>query len=375
MQKWNLEGAANEGFLGDNDLDIIGSGNLNDGLGSVFLYAEQSFETGIEDLHVDITKIMSATMANIDNGDLIPDLGFRIAYSGSFETNQKSYFVKRFASRHVSNPRIRPRIEVRYNDSMIDHTSNMFFDMSGSLFLRNFERGTPSNIRYPDDSDVLRTLTGNECMTLRLSSGGFEKTYKVSQAVKNGISQIGIYTGSILVSSRDTNLRSHILASGSIDFDAFWGISDGSYGIHTGSITIKRHDQVSTSADHKRLNLSVVDNKGVYQLGEKINLRVFVEDSSFKVERSFKLPRIKKSLIFDNMHYRIVDAFSRDVIYNFDTTYNSTKLSSDSDNMLCTIHTNGLSKGRSYEIEFRIIQGNSHINFFKEGNIFRLEDV
>ena len=37
------------------DIDIIGSGNLDDGLGVSFLYSEQLFNDGTEDLDVDVT--------------------------------------------------------------------------------------------------------------------------------------------------------------------------------------------------------------------------------------------------------------------------------------------------------------------------------
>lgn len=85
---WHLTGANKQGLLGASDLDIISSGNLNDGDGVGFLYSEQTFLDGTEDLSVDVTKVVSATLAN-----QIPDFGFRISFSGTQETDTKSRFV------------------------------------------------------------------------------------------------------------------------------------------------------------------------------------------------------------------------------------------------------------------------------------------
>ena len=102
---WNITGANRQGLLGSDNLDIISSGNLNDGSGVVNLWGEQTFATGEEDLSLDITTVVSATLKN-----LIPDCGFRISYSGSQETDAKTRFVKRFASRNTLNTAIRPKI-------------------------------------------------------------------------------------------------------------------------------------------------------------------------------------------------------------------------------------------------------------------------
>ena len=93
---WHASGANHTGLLGSDDIDIISSGNLSDGSGVVDLFKTQNFKVGTEDLVVDVTKIVSATLAGN-----IPDQGFRISFSGSEETDTKSRFVKRFASRHV----------------------------------------------------------------------------------------------------------------------------------------------------------------------------------------------------------------------------------------------------------------------------------
>ena len=89
---WNNAGAMKSGSLGDSNIDIIVSGNLNDGKGLQPLCVEQRFITGEEDLYVDVTKAVSGVLAN-----QIGDHGFLIAYSGSFEKMKSHTFSRGLA--------------------------------------------------------------------------------------------------------------------------------------------------------------------------------------------------------------------------------------------------------------------------------------
>ncbi|MAE82828.1 MAG: hypothetical protein CMB80_08850, partial [Flammeovirgaceae bacterium] len=122
-------------------IDVIVSGNLNDSEGTRGLGITQQFAVGNENLDMDVTTIVSATLAGI-----LPDHGFRLSFTGSEEHDTKTRFVKRFASRHVRNAAIQPRLDVFWDDSIIDNHRNFYFDLSGSLFLRNFHRGVPADI-------------------------------------------------------------------------------------------------------------------------------------------------------------------------------------------------------------------------------------
>ena len=84
-----------QGYLGSPDIDIISSGTLSgsdSNTQGINLWTSQVFSTGEEDLYVDVTSVVSATMAG-----LIPDHGFRISFSGSQETDKATRFVKRFS--------------------------------------------------------------------------------------------------------------------------------------------------------------------------------------------------------------------------------------------------------------------------------------
>ncbi len=140
---WDLPGAKASGSLGDSNIDVIVSGTLSgpEGALNYSLSPAQYFEKGEEDLLIDVTTIVSGTVSG-----QIPDRGFLIAFSGSYEENNKTYFVKRFASRNSSNTAIRPKLIIKYDDSIQDNHEDFIFDNTGSLYLNNFHFGAPSNI-------------------------------------------------------------------------------------------------------------------------------------------------------------------------------------------------------------------------------------
>jgi hypothetical protein len=119
---WSADGANESGSLGSTNIDIITTGDLLDGLGVRSLIKTQTFSSGEEDLNIDVTDIVSATLAGN-----IPNHGFRISFSSAVEQLESTLFVKRFASRHVSNQRLAPKLLVRYDDSYRDNHNNFYY--------------------------------------------------------------------------------------------------------------------------------------------------------------------------------------------------------------------------------------------------------
>ena len=69
--------------------------------------ATQEFETGQEDLSVDVTLAVKAMLA--ESGG-IANHGFRISFISDEETDEKTRFVKRFVSRHSNDKNKTPRL-------------------------------------------------------------------------------------------------------------------------------------------------------------------------------------------------------------------------------------------------------------------------
>ena len=349
------------------NIDVIVSGNLSDGNGSVGLGTTQTFVNGSENLSIDVTKIVSATVAGI-----LPNHGFRLSFTGSEETDKKTRFVKRFASRHVRNQSLIPRLVVSYDSTILDNHQNFEFNVSGTLFLNNFHRGKPADIL---SGASLTPVTGTNCMHLKLVTGSYEKVISASQhqagtkqsyGDKGGESYsyvTGVYSASfaIAVSDISTVTGSETIAtmaaeSGSVSFTTFWSSTNptGSVGYHTGSLTIKVPSRTAFDRIGKEIDLIVVNVRSTYNSTERVQFRVFGREFTRK-ERAHRIPYRRKSLIFYEVYFRVVDVDSRDILIPFKKDNNSTRLSVDSNGMWFEMYMDTLPTGRNYTIEFLVI--------------------
>ena len=370
---WNEQGANKEGLLGASNIDIISSGTLGGGV--VDLWRSQTFTGGSENLLVNVTHIVSATLAGI-----IPDHGFRISYSGTLETNNRTLFVKRFASRHATDTRITPRILVRYDDAIRDNTNDFFFDLTGSVFLNNYHRGTPANIL---SGAALTPVAGTSSLKLRLVTGSFEKTVTGSQYRTGQNFMTGVYSASFAISSFDTTtidnhgtLHDYVRDSGSITFKKYWSSFDSSVGYLTGTLKVNAISRTSFNNTPRRLLVSITNAQPNYRSDQKVRFRIFVDDLSYS-PKAGKLPRITPSLILPNMFYRVIDANSNDIVIPFDTNAagqkSATMVSTDSDGMYFDVYMEDLSIGRLYRMEFMINDEGSSQVLEDTGVRFRID--
>lgn len=345
---WDSSGARASGSLGGSNLDIYTSGSLAgpDGTSDVCISPTQMFETGKEDLLIDVTTIVSGTCSG-----QIPDKGFLIGFSGSFESNDKSYFVKRFASRNVQVAGIRPKLIIRYDDCQTDRHSNFIFDVTSSLYLRNYHHGNLANVV---SGAAGSTLTGANCMILKLESGSFKKTYPVSQALNGRHRMTGVYSASFAVSSFETLLYEQANVTGSITFNEVWTNSNETVTFLSSSLTVnKANRSVANLQNQNNILVTVLNLNDEYRSGEEVNIRVFAENRDRPITFA-KKPYEKRSQIFSEMYYRVRDAVDGKVLIDFDKTLNSTKLSTDEAGMFFTFHTDSLPAGRTYSFDFLI---------------------
>jgi|TARA_R110000824_G_scaffold62352_2_gene165147 hypothetical protein len=346
--KWSKPGAMSSGSLGASNIDVYTSGSLSltTGPTNVSLSPVQTFETGREDLIIDVTRIVSGTVSG-----QIPDKGFLIALSGSYEKNEFSYFVKRFASRDVQVAALRPKLTISFDDSMTDRHSDFIFNVSSSLYLRNFQYGTLANIV---SNTAGATLSGKDCMVVKLESGSFKETYKVSQVLNGRHRQTGVYSASFAVSSFDSILSEQANLTGSITFNEVWTNTAETITFLSSSLTIKRANRsITNTQNQNNLLVTVLNVNDEYRAGEIVNVRVFAEDRDRPV--SFvRTPYEKKSQIFAEMYYRVRDVVDGKIIIAFDKSNNSTKLSTDSDGMFFDFYTDSLPRGRMYAFDFLI---------------------
>ena len=365
---WFVSGANKGGLINSDDIDYITSGNLSDGNGTVSFEKKQLFEEGTEDLAIDITTLVSATIAN-----QIPDKGFRLSFTGSEETDIKSRFVKRFASRHVSNQVLRPRIVVRFDDAIQDE--NFYFDTSGSLFLNSYNRSGRANLV---SGSSLSDIMGNNCFVLNLSKDLFNFYVTGSQHTQGTDGHIvsGVYSASFALSSveagkytKTRNIAQLLSEKGEVTFTTFWKSIDGTVAYHTGSVTIKSAQRNSAKfiSREPMIILSNVDR--AYHKKDTVRFRLFGRDLIGENNQSTKTPYRLKSIIYDEVYYQVADRVTEKVILEYDKINKSTLVSTDSDGMFFDFKMQALVPGRSYAFDFYIVdRGISYL--FKNRDAF-----
>ena len=361
---WYVTGANRGGELNSSDIDFITSGAVGSGLEDLGVF--KYFDKGTEDLEINVTKLVSASMVG-----LVPNHGFRIAYSGTEETDTKTRFVKRFGSRHAKNIFIRPQMHVSFDDTISDHHQSFVFDVSGSLFLNNYHRSSPANIL---SGTSLTPLVGESCLQVTLKTGSFSKTVNASMHTGSttGEGQVGIYSATFALPFSDqtvvdggSTVHNFAVKSGSLTFDEFWHSNDGTVGFYTGSLTINSPQRSASSFVARRPMIKVTNLQSAYSSTDKVKLRVFGVDTIAQQNKPSKVPSKIKSVIYDEVYYRVVDAEAGKVVIPFAKGNNGTRVSSESEGMFFEFHMNALYPQRVYYFEFLVVD---------RGTEFRLQD-
>ncbi len=357
---WFATGASKVGLLGSENIDIISSGNLGAGIENIFTF--QDFEDGKEDLYVDVTKIVSATIAG-----KITDHGVRLSFTTSEEQDQKTRFVKRFFSRHVSNFYHQPTIRVLFDDSIRDDHSSFYFNTTGTLFISNSVRGKNEFIRSGSNLSV---ISGQDCLLLKISTGSyFNKIVNASSHVMSTTKQPlqGLYSASFCIAFTDSSmvisgtqnktLYDIASASGSITFKTSWCSLDQTVVYHTGTLVIEKPKVSGFNSFNQDPNIRITNLRQSYTRNELIRFRLFGRNLDKSVYPPVKLPVAAKSEYFDAVHYRIKDSLTNEIIVPFDKAHNSTKASSDGNGLFFDFKMSSLAPGKNYYFEFLVRSG------------------
>jgi len=364
---WDSQGAFASGTLGDSDIDLIEDASI--GGTTTYLLKSQYFSIGNENLNLDITEIVSASMVGI-----IPNHGFLLGYSGSEEIDTKTRFVKRFASRHTKNPYIRPKLIIEYDDSLTDNNQNFEFNVTGSLFLENLSRGNKSNIL---SGSANSQVIGSNCILLKLHTGSYEKYFTGSQALSAGITKTGIYSASFAIDrflsasvTSTATLEDFVIASGSITFGQEWLSTDENISYFTGSLTIDAQNR-SAGLNQSKYRLSIVNLRSEYSYTDIPKLEVFATDLAAE-KASVRIPVRLSSVILQKVYYQIRDAYNGQILTPFVETNDITKLSNDGQIMYFTPSLTHLPIGRAYTIDFMTVIDGVKTKYYDHG-AFRIK--
>lgn len=369
---WFSSGCNASGRLGDSNLDIIEYGNLLNGQGQINLTKTQFFTKGNENLSVDVTNLVSASLAG-----LIQNNGFRISFSGTDESDTKTRFVKRFGSRHIKNELLKPRLEINFDDSVNDNSCNFYFNTTGTLFLTNIIRSRYQNLT---SGSSLTSITGQNCVILKLVKDNFSFYVTGSQhrAGTGRNYQTGIYSATFALNSNNNSVLKYgltldqlIARDKFVEFDVYWNSIDQNVCYHTGTLKINSNDNTTFSTfNSDDYQIYTLNLKSQYEQTEKVRIRLFARDLNDELKKYYKVPFKLKSKAYERCYYRIRDVDTNTLLFDFDTTYNSTKISTDTDGMFFDFQMNILPKERTYKFEFLLLDDDNQYIMDDRGTVF-----
>ena len=314
--------------------------------------ATQTFADGAEHLEMDVTDWVKAYWST-GNTTVTNNYGWILKYS-SEETDSKSYFVKRFASRHTRNPAIRPYLEVRWSNYHVDQRLDFEAEKSNKISIRNFSNGAPA------------ALSGTPTLTLSYTptQSSFGDAWSatdasIAQVSLAGKTITGMYEATIPAiqpyTTPDASLRTDLVASGSILIQEKWTVENNSIPqiIHSGSFYLK-NPLSNASAETRNYRISVVDLKSKYNPQDKPQVRLFVRDRAIHAE-PVRIPIELPSQIINRAYFQIKDTNSMDVLIPFSDIITSpdesTRISTDAKGMYFSFPVSVLPRGKTYTID------------------------
>jgi hypothetical protein len=118
-------------------------------------------------------------------------------------------------------------------------------------------------------------------------------------------------------------------------------------------LNINSNLETEINGEDRNIVMNITNLKQEYTKNEEPRLRVFIQDYNNEMKYS-RVPKLLTSEVFSKMFWRLKEANSKKIIFDFDTTNNSTKLSSDGNGMWFDFDMSSLSSEKIYEFEFLI---------------------
>lgn len=367
---WSMPGANNLGPIGSPTADVYSMGDLGSGV-TQSLARNQRFDRGDENLFIDVTDIVSATLAGI-----LPDNGFRLSYSAEEEKTEVTYFVKRFGTKHTDDKSLHPKLVVKYNDSIVDESGMPQFNVSQSFFLYNRDSLTdkPKNLSFNSvpvtgSNSLIFELHSSKSVSFVTTSWSMSHSASINWVTKSLSyfsqsftgsqykNQTGIYYADINLDSLNGPLNVWLSGSDKKQkFRGVWKSLDGSV-----SFSPDQHyvfeNPTGIQSNVSKVNNLVVNITNLKDLYLKNNtdqgtrLRVFVQDYNLE-QVATKIPSETRATILSDMLWGLRQPFTNKVIIPFDQV--ATKVSADKNGMYFDLHIEDLDANEVYQIDLLV---------------------
>tara|TARA_R100000278_G_C5475470_1_gene166242 strand:+ start:1302 stop:2786 length:1485 start_codon:yes stop_codon:yes gene_type:complete len=324
--------------------------------GGVYLYGDNTsaslnFETGLENVSVDVSEQVYKWLGTTDN------YGFMLRFPDSDVSGSDSLYTKKFFGRTSEFFHYQPTIEARWDSSRKDNRGNFYISSSiapgsdnlNTLYLYNVVRGQLQNIPNLDGNrlkvEIYSGSTGPLGDPLMITDENGSSVNEVTAGLleENGNIVTGVYTASFASTS-------------SIDtvFDVWWTGSAPRVEYYTGS-----YEPISFATSdllYDRSYITTITNlDDKYKKGQKPKLRVFVRDKDWSPNIYTVANATVETTIIEDAYYRIFRSIDNLEIVPYGTgssSNNFTRLSYDVSGNYFELDTSCLEPGYMYGIKF-----------------------
>lgn len=221
--------------------------------------AEQEFDTGIENLIVDVTSMVEEWLDSSK-----PNYGFGVRLSSSLESSALTYYTKKFFARGSEFFFYRPVLEARWDSVRRDNRGRFYASSSlasaadnlNTIYLYNVVRGQLKNIPSIGTGEIYVKV-------FDASTGSNEITATPNSPVTGGWYATGIYTASFALNTTASQV-----------FDR-WFDATLTTCFHTGSIDVYDLDLQDYNPTNNYV-VSLTNLKPIYDIEEQARFRFFV---------------------------------------------------------------------------------------------------
>ena len=339
-------------------------------LAGVNTSASVSFESGLENLSIDVSGQVHKWLNSTDN------YGFLIKFSDAEVSGSDTLYTKMFFGRSSEFYFYRPTLEARWDTTRKDNRGNFVISSSlapgsdnlNTIYMYNVVRGQLANI----PNLVANTLA------VEIYSGSTGPAGSPLDIVDTSGATVSFVTGGILFENGNaiTGVYTASYASTS-SFDTIFDVwhtgSGGSrINFYTGSYEPESISTANLLYNREYLT-SITNLQDVYPKGEKPNLRVFVRDKNWSPNIYTVATSEVKSTVVEDAYYRVFRTIDNLEIIPYGTGSTSndfTRLSYDVSGNYFELDTSCLEAGYSYGIQFTYyLQG----AYYQQPEVFKFK--
>ena len=347
------------------------------------LTVKQKFDTGVEDLEVDITPLMEYWLAGTQD-----NYGVRIKLDGEYEASgtmntsgsARSYYTKRFFGRNSEFFYKRPTIEARWESARRDDRGNFYYSSSlattkdnlNTLYFYNYVRGQLKNIPgldstgkvyislYSGSENNSRPMTNSEALTLSVNTtlGGSSK-----MVITGGLlpGKVGIYSASVAITAAvtGTTVVGPLTKLYDVWHNGSGSAQSGYLQFHTGTIFPKTLNASHYDPDPKYIS-KIRNLRPIYSNTETARFRVFAREKDWCPTIYSKATRNIQATLIDSASYKITRVIDGLEVIGHDTgsTNNAaTQLSFDVSGNYFDLDMSMLEEGYAYRIGLAYYNG------------------